>query len=434
MSFKGYWVGVLGFVTWGAMSCSGHSRTDVDDSSGGGRGGLEGPGGKAGAAAHAGSSAGGPTMNRGGAPNGGAPNGGFGNFGAAGDIGCGVNNEYCAGAGGVPYINYCGVNIEDCVGAAGMGAAGDSGVEYACDEGQGCTIEQGHAITALSADLGNLYWADFGTYDTLGNYNGDGRLEKRAFTAEASTQLVGALAGPKGLKLTASHAFVYLEQYWDTKTRPALVRVPLAGGSAQLVMLDVDYAACPHCFASSGTTGYFVAQDGIYQMAPQDAKPAVFSAFAASELSCSGDYLYALSNQYPREVWRFPLAGGAGQLLTSDPRFSLQASGSYVYGLENAGNKGYLTRMTNSGAPWARVQKAWPGQVVELQISGTSFFHGNIDFGGNYHFVQGLLADNGSAVATFTVADWQTVRSWVGTSAGIFWSNGYRIRQRLTAP
>jgi len=433
MRFKGCWVGSLGFVIWGAMSCSGHASTNVGDGANGGRGGVDDSFAGEGPTAHAGSSAGGVTTHPGGAPGGGASSGGASSGGApsGGTSFGGFAGDNYVEIGGDP--GPCDVNGQNCGGAAGIGAGGDNSVEYPCDGGLGCTIEEGDAIGAVSADPSNLYWVDFGKYDTLGNYNGDGRLKKRAFSADTATQLAGNLAGPRGLKLTSSHAFVYLEQYWDTKTRPALVRVPLTGGAAQLVMLDVEYRDCPRCFASSGTTGYFVAPNAIYQIAPQDTKPAVFASFGAIELTCNGNYLYALGNQYPQEVRRFPLAGGAGELLTSDLRSSLQASGSYVYGLENPGGKGYLTRMLNSGGPWLRVQKAWPGQVLELQISGASFFHGNLGAGG-YQFVQGALADNGSAVATFTVADWQSVRSWVGTSAGIFWSNGYRIRQRLNTP
>ncbi|HEX7454303.1 MAG TPA: hypothetical protein VF294_18555, partial [Polyangiaceae bacterium] len=58
---------------------------------------------------------------------------------------------------------------------SGPGDAGAGGVANdACDTGNGCILEYGSEITALTADDSTLYWVEHGTSDNLGNYNNDG--------------------------------------------------------------------------------------------------------------------------------------------------------------------------------------------------------------------------------------------------------------------
>ena len=433
------WLGVAGLVVLSAVACTsqltdeerpegaaGSRAAGNPNFAGGGAGGK--PTTAQGGAL--GGSAGRPSIGRGGSAN--LPE----SAGAAGDAGGLV--EPSAGAGGVsnelpdPCQEY-----GACAGSPGdfAGAGGAEDVTPGeCGGGHGCVVAQGSAIPALDADTTDLYWVDHGTFDDLGNYNNDGRLWKRALAAGSSeVPLASGLAGPVGLGLTTTHVFVYLDQVWQGKPRYALSRVPIAGGAAQVVQLDAwpngeRQGDCARCLVHSGDTLYFPLEGGIYKIAAQDAQPSLFSTLRASSLAIAGEYLY-LTTRISGGVWRIPLVGGAAEQLSADPRLNIQVAGGYVYSLDNGANRAYLTRMPATGGPWLRLPKARSSSAFQLQIAGDWFFHELFSDAG-HQFVAGLLADTASAAVPLTLADSTSVRAWVGTPQGIFWTGGQVIRRR----
>jgi len=318
---------------------------------------------------------------------------------------------------------------------AGAGGSIEDTTPGECESGRGCLVADGSEISALTADLNDLYFVDHGTFDDLGNYDNDGRLLKRGLSAGPSTVLATGLAGPVGVALTTTHAFVYLDQVWDGKPRFSLARIPLTGGAAQIVQLDAEpngqWNDCLGCLAHAGDTLYFPLSTGIYKIAAQDTVPSQFSTLRAASMAIFGEYLYLVSAT-ANAIWRVPLAGGVAEQLSADPRGNIQVADGYVYSLDNSGNKTYLVRMPVTGGPWVRLPKARSYSAAQLQIAAGWFFHQLYSDAGQ-QYVAGRLSDTASAGVPLTLSPGTNVRAWVGTAQAIFWSSGRVIRQRSNA-
>jgi hypothetical protein len=440
MRLRSTWLVVAGLVVFCAVACSGHLANDDRDGFigdiGGGNIGFAGGG----SSGRFGTTAGAASLGG----RAGAPQGGNGTLpspaGAAGwiDSYAGGIDLPVAGSGGDTDHppNPC-LGTTSCAGSFGDGGAaggGDDTTPGECDSGRGCIVAEGSAISDLTADTNDLYWVDHGTFDVLGNYDNDGRLFKRGLVSGPGVVLASGLAGPVGVGLTTTHAFVYLDQVWQGKPRFSLARIPIAGGVAQIVQLDASLNGqgagdCVACLVHSGDTLYFPLDTGIYKIAAQDAQPSLFSSLRPLSMAISGDYLYLVSRG-DGVIWRVPLTGGTAEQLSADPRLNIQVAGGYVYSLDSSSNKAYLARMPATGGPWVRLPKARSYYAYRLQITGSWFFHELFSEVG-HQFVAGSLDDTASSVVPLTLGTSTNLQGWVGTAQGIFWSNGAVIRQRF---
>lgn len=434
---------VVGLVVFCAVACSGHLSNDDGTGGEGGSGKPDlGGGGVGGKPSFAGGGA--SAAGRSGAQNvGGYPDypggvGGLPSFAGGGDPLAGSGGDRYSPPNPCEWPGSCAGSPGNFAGAPGDYAGAGGSVDTSpgeCDSGKGCLVAQGSEIRGLAADVSDLYWVDHGTFDNLGNYDNDGQLLKRALVSGTSTVLANGLAGPAGVGLTTTHVFVYLDQVWDGKPRYSLARIPRAGGATEIVQLDAapngpSGGDCLGCLVNAGDTLYFPLPTGVYKIAAQDTQPTLFSSLRASSLAISGEYLYLVSAT-PKAIWRVPLAGGAAEQLSADPRLNIQVAGGYVYSLDNGGNKAYLARMAATGGPWVRLPKARSYSAEQLQITGDWFFHELYSDAGQ-QFVAGRLSDTASAGVPLTLANWTNVR-WVGTAQGIFWTSGSVIRQRFNA-
>ena len=147
---------------------------------------------------------------------------------------------------------------------------------------------------------------------------------------------------------------------------------------------------------------------------------------------------------YGLEIWQAPLNTGVATRLSTESRGRHQTSGAYLYGVDNqdAGmdsadpSNVYLARMPKAGGSWERLA---PRHVADygnkLQIVGDLFFHDlQLPEGSPgcrwspscWKIVQGNLND--TATAQIVIELPKEVATWVGTTAGVFWSEGVQIR------
>ena len=323
-----------------------------------------------------------------------------------------------------------GANSTDDAGAGGV--AND-----ACDAGNGCILEYGNAVTAMAADDSTLYWVEHGTSDKLGNYNNDGRLMRRDFASDTAQTVVKGLGGPVGIGLTTTDFFVYLDQSFDPSGYTALARIPRAGGAVEIIQRGLQPTnsagnPCPDCFVHSGSTALFPIADAIMKLAPDQTAPEYFAGPGALSLTMVGDFLYfeSIVDQTGNSQVYGGLASSWGVVQAAPTaRSYLQASGAYLYGLE-VGATSYLARMPLAGGQWARLAPAQDGAADRLLIAGAFFFYGLDHFGAGYSVVQGPLSDTAKAKPILTVPQKGNLKTWLGTPAGLFWSDGHSIRQR----
>lgn len=330
------------------------------------------------------------------------------------------------------------------------GGAGGAARET-CDVGNGCPFQDGNAITALTASDTKLYWVEHGSTDDLGNFRNDGRLLARAFDSEEVEELAGDLEGPIGVALTTTHVYVFLDQHWDGGRHDALARVPIEGGSAEVVQLDAEPRGTGRlgceCLVHAGATAYFLLEHGIYAVGPEDTQAALLVEEPSNALAVNGDHLYYQAVNLATsdgDVRRVPLAGGASELVSAEGLRHIQISGNYVYALDESGDSVvYLTRMPVTGGPWTRLRETRPGDFGwRLMLSGSYFFHDNFPpgrpegeevTGEGWEVIQGSLDDaaNARRILYFETQHPETfLTAWVGTSAGVFWTDGEVIRRR----
>ncbi len=393
---------LLGGVGIFLFACAGKNLTEVGELNHAGAGGGDG-------AAQAGSDDGGT------APGAGTSNGGTSNGGTSNG---GTSNGGTAGVPDPPYVPDGGT--------AGAGGENDGPP----DVGNGTVFQEGLSrVTAVTADATAVYWVEHGTEDSLGNYQNDGRLVARDFDDEGVRVIVDSLPGAVGVALTSEHAYVSVDQLYDSGLRNALVRVPLAGGAPETVLIKSDEYwpynfLCAGCFVHHGDTGYFPLADKLYRITPEASAPEVFSNIVAYELTAGVDSLYVQSDD---GIWVIPYDTGEPGLVTTELRYEIQVSGDYLYGIEDGTSSLYLSRMPLAGGAWVRLP---PRRVAayswRMQILDGLFFH-DIHRESGWQLKQGNLSDPEGAGTALDLREADSHRIWVGTHHGVFWNDGSRV-------
>jgi hypothetical protein len=292
-------------------------------------------------------------------------------------------------------------------------------------------------VRDVAASRTTLYWVEYGSEDSLGNFQNDGRLLARDFDSEDVRVLADDLPGAYRLAVTGSHAYVYVDQYFeDGGPRDALVRMTLAGADYELVRLLVNSGngSC-NCLVSVDGAAYFGDDDSIFRVSDADPTPTVFLEQAAFSMAVDGTTLFY---QAEDGIGQAPLATGVATTLSTQNRPSLQTSGAYLYGIDNEDPLSvFLARMPKGGGSWERLPPRHDGDFGwSLQIVDDNFFfHELLLAEGSpgcrsslscWHVAQGRLNDTAGAQIVLELP--KAVEDWVGTTAGIFWLDGARIR------
>jgi hypothetical protein len=307
----------------------------------------------------------------------------------------------------------------------------------------GAVAEAG--ILALAADDAQLYWVEYGTRDSLGNYQNDGALMALAFAEGTATKLASQLPGPVALGMTSTHVYVYVDgaPLIGNPRHPQLLRLPLSGGAPELVQdgLNPSYSSIP--FAGAGDRAFWSTDSAIYELASDaGATPSVFVANWGSSLAAdAADLFYVRLNDTSSSdvFWRAPLDRSAQKQLALPP-YAFALSGNFIYGLEPLNNNTVLIldRAPKTGEFWQRVGALGAGGFVRsFQVVGDRYF-----FDVNPPRAQNDMPDDTRVnieTASFASPD-QPVRlleipaaafglapPWVGTATALYWSDGNAI-------
>lgn len=336
------------------------------------------------------------------------------------------------------------------------GSAGASGVE---GSGQGSTASNvggktgGNAgqppasevfyegpsdVRAIAASNTTLYWVEYGSEDSLGNFQNDGRLLARDFDSDEVRVLADDLPGAEGVVLTGTHAYVYVDQYLaDGGPRPALVRMTLAGADYELVrllLLNDTGNSCVGCLVGVDGAAFFVDDDSIFRVSDEDPTAVPFLEQPGYSMAVDETTLYVAAES---GILQAPLTTGIATQLSTRPRRSLQTSGTYLYGIDDEDPSGvFLARIPKAGGTWERLAPRRDADVgSRLRIVDDLFFQHLYLPEGNpgcrwslscFQFVQGNLKDTAAAQVVLELP--KDVTAWVGTTAGVFWTDRAKIR------
>jgi hypothetical protein len=293
-------------------------------------------------------------------------------------------------------------------------------------------------VVAITASESHVYWVEYGTRNALGDYQHDGALLSYSIADGTTTTLAAGLAGPMGLELTASHAYVYIDgaPRIDTPISPQLLRVPLSGGSAEVLQAGT----VPGNFVAVGSRAFWGTEDQIYSMLPDGAAPVPFLATTSASLTSDATDLYYAAGQL---VMRTPLASAAATPVgVSAEAFALHDDG--IFSVETVTLGGMLIRAPKSGGPFQRVRALGAGTPGQLKVLGDRYFLGvggyGVEAGATVSRAQVLTASFVAAdppvrLLDRVVREWPPKTLWAGTADALYWSEGQSIyKQPFSTP
>lgn len=289
-------------------------------------------------------------------------------------------------------------------------------------------------VRGIAANATTLYWVEYGSMDSLGNFQNDGRLLARDFDSEDVRVLADDLPGAVNVAVTATHAYVYVDQYFEAGgPRDALVRMTLSGADYALVQLDVTPqnagdGVCLRCLVSVDGAAYFVDDDSIFRVSDEDPKPALFVERAALSMTVDETTLYLAEGT---GAWQVPFATGIATKLSPQRHDSLQTFGAHLYGLEVDEESVFLARIPKGAAGgWERLAPRHDARYTwHLQLVDDLFFHDLHLQDERWQVVQGKLDETAGAQVVLELPAADPHRAWLGTAAGIFWNDATRIRR-----
>jgi len=315
-------------------------------------------------------------------------------------------------------------------------------------------------IVALAASESRIYWLEFGTVDPVGNYQHDGALMSYSIATRTTTMVASGLDGPTQLELTTSHAYVVA--YGGLPDEGArLLRVPLTGGSVELVQQYETGGARFLDFAAAGNRTFWSDGDTVYSMSSEaDATPTEFLSVdpdeqTAQQLASDGTDLFYLSRTPTGyEVMRTPVANAAPTATGASGFYDLALHDDGVFTFKTV-VKGtgtslpqgvLLARAPKRGGEFETVRPLGDGYPLTLQVVGDRYFFD----------VRHLLKDRDGIegyerrVMTATFADeepatrlvqWPETQAseslrrldlfhYAGTAERVYWSDGLAIYQQ----
>jgi hypothetical protein len=333
-------------------------------------------------------------------------------------------------------------------------SGGSSGVGTACDAGNGCIFQDAHDVRALAADGTTLYWIDYGTTDELGNYASDGRLLARDFDSEEVRTLATDLEGPFSLDLSATHAYIVIGKYWDRGDRFAMIRYPLGGGERELVQVlpegNGEFGNPNHRVVSSGAKAYWPTLGGYFWATDTRAEAELFLeidlATSVGTLAANQDAVLftrrADIGYEFNDLYSVPLDGGDATLLVAETMPEFMSSGEFLYAAEppffysEALSSYFIYRMPSTGGRWTRLAEYQGAGGRRLTIVGDLLFHERHVESNNkrsWQIVEGRLDDLANAEAIFQSDVNVEPMEWIGTTRGVYWTDGRAIYFRENA-
>lgn len=331
---------------------------------------------------------------------------------------------------------------------------GMAGVGNECDAGNGCLFEDANDVRALAADATTLYWIDYGTTDELDNYANDGRLLARDFDSAEVRTLATGLEGPFSLDLTATHAYIVIEKYWDRGDHLAMIRYPLSGGERELVQLLPEawgeFGNPPHRVVSSGANAYWGTIGSYFWATEARAEAEVFVDIAPetsmNTLAANEDAVLftrkADSGSDYSDLYTAPLDGGDATLLVAEGNPEIATSGEFLYAAEppfyyrDRLTSYFIYRMPSTGGRWTRLAEYRGAGGRRLAIVGDLLFHERHTESNNrrrWQIVEARLDDLANAEPIVQSDVDVEPMEWVGTTRGVYWTDRSAIYFRENA-
>lgn len=321
---------------------------------------------------------------------------------------------------------------------AAPGGSGNSGGTTSFG-GNGPLVVAGpeNGVVALTANDSHIYWLEYGTRDALESYQRDGALMSYTLADGATTVLAAGLAGPMGLALTTSHAYVFIDggPELNAPIHPKLLRVPLAGGSPELV----QDGAQPFTFTAADSRFFWSAWGApVYSILPDSgAIPTVFVSEKARNMASDDTNIYYTNST--DSLMRTPLAGGASiEVAPAMSGFALHDDGVYTLESTLTRDAGLLRRMPKDGGESVRVRALGAGDPSGLRVVGDRYFLDVAAPGvqgpdGVYRFKTQVLMGRFEGTEPLVRLLERAKRAslvdslWVATAQDLYWSEGQAI-------
>jgi len=283
----------------------------------------------------------------------------------------------------------------------------------------------------LTADDSALYWVDYGTRDSLGNYQNDGVAMSYSFADKKTNVLASALAGPQHIVPTTLHAYIAVDggQLVGSPVQNQVLRLPLAGGTPSAVGGFAQFIA-----AHSGDSLYLQAGDTVNVIGGEESAftPFLTGVDIHDRITADSDSLYYTTSA---GLERAPISGAPPTTVTSSS-LARSVSGEWIYGLELIDGGIMLEKVAKSGGTWSRIKALGPGNARVLQMVGdryfvTATFWDQSVLSSSASLLTGTLAaaDNPVRIMNLTNPD-LTPTKFVGTASAVYWTDGRAIYQR----
>src|SRR6478752_1631 len=319
---------------------------------------------------------------------------------------------------------------------------------------------QNTGIVALAASESHVYWLEYGTRDTLWNYLHDGVLKSYDFADGKTTTIASGLDGPDQLGLTTTHAYISI-WHGPPVSESQLIRVPLAGGSPQVVRRYPAPGAQPSFFFGPEGSQMFWSErkdsgSALYSISSEVAAvPTLFLATddnvqSVSDLAGDGMKLFFRAAPNAR-VMRTPtteaapIATGAsasyGFALHGDDIITIAPAVERVNFTDPPPNGVLLSRTPKSGGQPQQIRPLGAGYPNALQVVGDRYFFGVIapeQAGTSTIQNRVLTAEFDADVPPLQLLEYSRERYdrflWVGTAHALYWTDGKALREQpLTA-
>jgi len=353
---------------------------------------------------------------------------------------CPQNGLLCVVRHAVPESGEGGAGGSTDQGWAGLDSGGGSSPLATGGSGQRIYLStEKSGVTAITASESRVYWVEYGTRDALGNYQHDGALLAYSPDDGTTTVIASGLEGPTAVEITTSHAYVYVDgaQPIDTPIRPRLLRVPLTGGSAELV----QDGAIPASFAADGGRAFWSAEDtqqdqNLYSMTSDTtAVPTAFVSGYSSGLTVDGSDLYY---RVGSALMRSPIESAAPVSVNVSIREYVLRDDS-IYGLESINGGGaMLSRTPKTGGETLRVRALGYSYPLKLRRLGDRYFveAQPTDSPSQRQLLSASFVGNAPPVRLIGAGrGWPGDRLWAATANALYWSEGRTLyKQPLTAP
>ena len=316
-------------------------------------------------------------------------------------------------------------------GAANFPAAGANSAGNAAENSGPVFTTDESGVTALAVDDTHLYWLEYGTRDSIGNYQNDGALMAMTLADGTKQKLASAIPGPNALGITDSQAYVMTDgaALIGTLAHLQLLRFPLAGGDGQLIQDGSPplLSRRPTTFAAVGSTAYWTGPNSLYALAIGSTVPTAIAATYPDKLHADDTNLYF--DDGFGHISRTALDGGSAVELVGIDTRPFDLNGDSIYGLEYTNNGVILTKSGKSNSSWLRIRALGEQFPARLVLAGDRLF---FEWKGNDNLPGVTTTTLSSTAPPIRLVDPSEsfVKYWVASTSKFYWTDGRRIFSR----